>query len=177
MALFVVNHTGTAQERTIDLSDFTQVGAAIQVLEVLRQHLIDIDCHNKGNARSATAFADWLAKNYFLNLYHEPSTHGIGRHGYFTLLKERCNAVALAKVLKQLDKTLKKLLRYFLATHPEHEVENLKQFAVDLKLDPQAFNECLDSGKYTDIVKTETQNAQALGVSSTPSFLGGNVSR
>ena len=40
-----------------------------------------------------------------------------------------------------------------------------------MSLDTQAFNECLDSGKYTEIVKTETQNAQALGVSSTPSFL------
>ena len=51
--------------------------------------LIDIDCHERGNARSARAFADWLAENYFPDLYHEPSTHGIGRHGYFNLLKER----------------------------------------------------------------------------------------
>jgi hypothetical protein len=88
--------------------------------------MIDIDCHNRGNARSAAAFADWLSENYFPDLYHEPSTHGTGRHGYFSLSKEGCNAIAVAKVLKQLDKTLKKLLRYFLATHPKDEVENVE---------------------------------------------------
>jgi protein-disulfide isomerase len=49
--------------------------------------------------------------------------------------------------------------------------ENLKKFAADLGLDPQAFNECLDSGKYTSIVEAETRSVQALGVRSTPTFL------
>ncbi len=49
--------------------------------------------------------------------------------------------------------------------------DNLKRFASDLGLDSQAFNQCLDSGKFTQIVQTETQNAQALGVRSTPSFI------
>ena len=50
--------------------------------------MIDIDCHGHGNAQSAKAFADWLKDNYFPNLYHEPSTHGKGRHGYFVLYKD-----------------------------------------------------------------------------------------
>lgn len=49
--------------------------------------------------------------------------------------------------------------------------ENLKRIAVELGLEPKVFNECLDSGKYTSIVKAETEAAQSLGVRSTPSFL------
>ena len=88
--------------------------------------MIDIDCHKHGNPESATAFADWLKDNYFPNLYHEPSTHGKGRHGYFVLFKNGFKDVGVSNVLKRLDKTLKKLLELFLATHPEHEVENVE---------------------------------------------------
>ena len=49
--------------------------------------------------------------------------------------------------------------------------DNLKRFAQQLGLDTQAFNECLDSGKYADQVLAETKAAQQLGVQSTPSFL------
>jgi protein-disulfide isomerase len=49
--------------------------------------------------------------------------------------------------------------------------DNLKQFAADLNLNAEAFNECLDSGKYTSQVNSETQFGRGLGVSSTPSFL------
>lgn len=50
-------------------------------------------------------------------------------------------------------------------------MDNLKRFAGELGLDTAAFNECLESGKYTSIVDTETSTAQSLGVRSTPSFL------
>jgi protein-disulfide isomerase len=49
--------------------------------------------------------------------------------------------------------------------------ENLKQMAVDLGLDSAAFDECLDSGKYTEQVQMETQTARQLGVTSTPAFV------
>ena len=49
--------------------------------------------------------------------------------------------------------------------------ENLKRFAAELGLDTTAFNDCLDSGKYTSIVEAETRSAQSLGVRSTPTFL------
>jgi hypothetical protein len=88
--------------------------------------MIDIDCHKRGNHESARAFADWLSQNDFPDLYHEPSTHGKGRHGYFVLFKEGCNDRAVINILKRLDKTLKKLLQVFLASHPEHEVENVE---------------------------------------------------
>ena len=49
--------------------------------------------------------------------------------------------------------------------------DNLKQFAAELELDTQVFNECLDSGKYASLVQTETGLAQSLGVRGTPAFL------
>ncbi len=49
--------------------------------------------------------------------------------------------------------------------------DKLKEFAAGLKLDTQAFNDCLDSGKYTQIVQELTGTAQSIGVRSTPSFV------
>ncbi len=49
--------------------------------------------------------------------------------------------------------------------------DNLKQFAGQLGLDQDAFSQCLDSGKYTDVVKQEIQMAQQIGVQSTPTFV------
>jgi protein-disulfide isomerase len=49
--------------------------------------------------------------------------------------------------------------------------ENLKQFGAALGLDTGAFDECLDSGKYAEIVQGETNAARSLGVQSTPTFL------
>jgi len=49
--------------------------------------------------------------------------------------------------------------------------DKLKQFAGQLGLDEDAFSQCLDSGKYTDIVQQEKQMAQQLGVQSTPTFV------
>jgi protein-disulfide isomerase len=37
-------------------------------------------------------------------------------------------------------------------------------------LDTKAFNECLDSGKHTEMIQTMTQIARQLGVQSTPTF-------
>src|SRR5271157_172389 len=87
--------------------------------------MIDIDCHRSGNPESAKAFAEWLKDNYFPCLYHEPSTHGKGRHGYIVLFKEGFGDVAVSNILKRLEKALKKLLQVFLATHPEYQVENV----------------------------------------------------
>lgn len=49
--------------------------------------------------------------------------------------------------------------------------DNLKKLAADMGLDTKAFNDCLDSGKYTSLIQSETQTAQDIGVRSTPSFL------
>jgi len=49
--------------------------------------------------------------------------------------------------------------------------DNLKQFAEELGLDTSAFNECLDSGKYTQLIQDESSLASSIGVRSTPTFL------
>ena len=49
--------------------------------------------------------------------------------------------------------------------------DNLKRFAAELKLNTQAFNTCLDTGKTSAIVAKEATFAQDLGVPSTPTFL------
>ena len=48
---------------------------------------------------------------------------------------------------------------------------NLKRFAKDLGLDTNVFNECLDSGKYTELIQEESSTASSIGVRSTPTFL------
>jgi len=49
--------------------------------------------------------------------------------------------------------------------------DKLKGFAVELGLDSEAFNDCLDSGRYASLVRTETATVQSLGVRGTPAFL------
>lgn len=49
--------------------------------------------------------------------------------------------------------------------------DNLKNFAASLNLDSTAFDACLDSGKYTEVVQSEANAARVLGVQSTPTFL------
>jgi protein-disulfide isomerase len=49
--------------------------------------------------------------------------------------------------------------------------DNLKKLAASLNLDTTAFNTCLDSGKYTELVQSESNAARVLGVRSTPTFL------
>ena len=49
--------------------------------------------------------------------------------------------------------------------------DNLKRFAVELGLDSEQFNECLDSGKYESLVRDELKDAQQRRINSTPSIL------
>jgi len=49
--------------------------------------------------------------------------------------------------------------------------ENLKNLAVQLGLEIEAFNTCLDSGKYAELIQQETAWAQSIGVQSTPTFV------
>lgn len=49
--------------------------------------------------------------------------------------------------------------------------DNLKKLANELGLDIRAFNDCLDSGKYTSLIQDDTSVSSALGVQSTPTFL------
>ena len=49
-------------------------------------------------------------------------------------------------------------------------VPNLKEHAAALSLDAARFSECLDSGKFADIVNTDLQYGTQMGVGSTPTM-------
>ena len=49
-------------------------------------------------------------------------------------------------------------------------VDDLKQYAVDLGLDTNEFNTCLDDGEMTDEVESDTAIGSANGVTGTPAF-------
>ena len=58
--------------------------------------------------------------------------------------------------------------RLFAAT--ELGVEDLKQYAVELGLDAEGFDTCLDSEKYSQEVQKDIDDARAVGVNATPAF-------
>ena len=49
-------------------------------------------------------------------------------------------------------------------------IPDLKKYAEGLKLKMDKFNDCLDSGKYTDIVRQNQEYGEKVGVSGTPAF-------
>lgn len=53
---------------------------------------------------------------------------------------------------------------------PSLNLENLKKWAIDLSLDINEFNQCLDSGKYYDEVQRDMEEGTAAGVRGTPAF-------
>jgi predicted DsbA family dithiol-disulfide isomerase len=58
----------------------------------------------------------------------------------------------------------------------ELSVPDLKQRAVDLKLDTQAFNQCLDSGRHAAAIQADIQEGARSGVSGTPAlFINGRL--
>jgi protein-disulfide isomerase len=48
---------------------------------------------------------------------------------------------------------------------------NLKQYAADLGLNRDAFNSCVDSGRYEDWVRAQTEVGRQKGVTSTPALI------
>jgi predicted DsbA family dithiol-disulfide isomerase/Skp family chaperone for outer membrane proteins len=58
----------------------------------------------------------------------------------------------------------------------ELSVADLKQRAMDLKLDTKVFNQCLDSGKYAPAIQADIQEGARNGVSGTPAlFINGRL--
>jgi hypothetical protein len=104
-----------------DVATFYYAGAAeARKLETLV--LIDIDCKKTGNLEGAMAYARFLRKHYFPNLYFEPSTHGRGGHGYFVLEKWDYGAEYINDLLLH---RLQPWLRQILKEH-EFDVENVE---------------------------------------------------
>ena len=58
----------------------------------------------------------------------------------------------------------------------ELSIPDLKQRAVDLKLDAQAFNQCLDSGRQSTAIQADIQEGARAGVTGTPAmFINGRL--
>lgn len=55
----------------------------------------------------------------------------------------------------------------------ELQVENLKQFAVEIGLDTDEFNECLDTMRYVEWINADLESGAELGVRGTPGFVLG----
>jgi protein-disulfide isomerase len=55
--------------------------------------------------------------------------------------------------------------------------DNLRAFARDMQLDVQAFNACLESGKYAKAVATDVAAGSAAGVTGTPGFFIGKTKK
>ena len=54
--------------------------------------------------------------------------------------------------------------------------DNLQRFAADLGLDTGQFNQCLNDGKYAEVVQQETFLGQQAGVRGTPAiFVNGQL--
>ena len=83
---------------------------------------IDIDCKEFGTLNGATAFAKWIRKNIFPNMYFEVSTNGNGIHGYIILDKGELGSEAVNRLLlNRLDKFLKLCL-----AETDFDVENVE---------------------------------------------------
>jgi len=60
--------------------------------------------------------------------------------------------------------------RGLLSRMTDYSETDLKRRAEELELDPEAFAECLTSGRYDDAIQASFQQARELGVSATPTF-------
>jgi protein-disulfide isomerase len=53
---------------------------------------------------------------------------------------------------------------------PEQVVDAFVGYAEDLQLDPVAFRQCLDSGEFGELVRSDVWEGEQAGVQGTPSF-------
>ena len=53
-------------------------------------------------------------------------------------------------------------------------IQTFQQYAVELNLDIESFNDCLSSGKYVDEINKDLQDGRDYGVTGTPGFFVGN---
>lgn len=68
---------------------------------------VDIDNHKVGTLEAARAFARYLRDNFFPGLYFEPSTGGMGAHGFVLIDERGFGDERLHGLAKMHDKTIK----------------------------------------------------------------------
>ena len=73
--------------------------------------MIDIDCHHGiGSLNGALAYAQFLKDTFFPDLYFEPSTNGVGVHGYFVVKKDGMKPEIVNDLLGQLQAYLRQTI-------------------------------------------------------------------
>jgi protein-disulfide isomerase len=110
--------------------------------------------------------------------YIEPGQARFEFHDYAFIGPESTRAAEAAACANDQDAFWPYHDTLYLNQHGENQSafsdDRLKQMARTLGLDAEAFNACLDSGKYRDAVERSTAEGRSLGVNSTPSlFLNG----
>ncbi len=73
------------------------------------------------------------------------------------------------------DKIFEEQAKFGQGTISSLTKEDVKKWAQDMGLNSSKFNTCLDSGKYTSAVQTNTAEGASVGVSGTPSFVIGKA--
>jgi protein-disulfide isomerase len=67
-------------------------------------------------------------------------------------------------------------MRSAMIEHNDHlQPQDLTQYAATLALDPDAMNQCIDSGRYNKLIEQDESDAKSVGVSGTPSFILGRI--
>ena len=67
-------------------------------------------------------------------------------------------------------------MRNAMIEHNDHLLpEDLTQYAVTLAINPERLNQCIDSGRYNNLVALDESDAKSVGVSGTPSFILGRI--
>ena len=63
------------------------------------------------------------------------------------------------------------------ANQNAQDIQSLKKYASDLRLNVEQFKRCLDTGKFADKIQKEIEEAKQYGVTGTPSFFINGISR
>jgi protein-disulfide isomerase len=67
-------------------------------------------------------------------------------------------------------------MRSAMIEHNDHlQPQDLTQYAATLAIDPDSFNQCIDSGRYNSLIEQDESDAKSVGVAGTPSFILGRM--
>lgn len=98
----------------------------------------------------------------------------LGGQDLFAANNGSANAAEAAMCAGEQDEYLEysdKLFANFSADGSGYDVSRLKDFADDLDLDTDAFNACLDSGRYVPAIQQSKNEGTAAGITATPMFI------
>ncbi len=121
----------------------------------------DIECPACSRASN---FTDVLLENYEdqikISFHHFP-LESIHPHAFGAAVAAECAGKQGA---------FWKYVKYVYRFQDQLDTKNLKKHAINLALDTEAFNTCVDNQETADIVKSDLQRALQMGLRGTPTF-------